>query len=59
MLSTLHGALQSRNPETLRQVEVIADERLKSRVSKLAGQAFTQVSTDAKRMIEELSSIKK
>jgi hypothetical protein len=59
MLSTLHGALQSRNPETLRQAAVIADERLKSRVSKLAGQAFIQVSTDAKRTIEELSSIKK
>jgi hypothetical protein len=59
MLATLHGALQSRNSETLRQVAVIADERLRSQTSKLAGQAFIQVSTDAKRMLEDLAKTKK
>ena len=59
LLATLLGALQSRNVETLRLVGRIADGRQKVPQSELARHAFAKVSSDAKYMIEELSSIKK
>ena len=59
LLAALQGALQSRNIETLRLVGVVADDRLKVLPSELAHRAFAQVSSDAKRMIESLSSAKK
>jgi hypothetical protein len=58
LLAALHGALQSRNPETLRLVGLIASDRLKTPPSELARRAFAQVSSDAKRMIEGRSSAK-
>lgn len=59
LLAALYGALQSRNTETLRQVAEVADERAKSQVSRLASQAFIQVSADAKRMIDALAKPRK
>ena len=59
LLATLLGALQSRDIETLRMVGRIADDHLKSPSSELAHRAFAQVSSDAKRMIDDLSSPKK
>ena len=59
LLATLLGALQSRDIETLRLVGRIADDRLKARPSELARRAFALVSSDAKRMIEDLASAKK
>jgi hypothetical protein len=60
LLVSLHGALQSRNSETLKQVQQIADQRLQVvAISELARRAFEQVSTDAKRMAEDLAKAKK
>ncbi len=59
LLATLLGALQSRDIETLRLVGRIADDRLKARPSELVRHAFAWVTTDAKRMIEDLASAKK
>ncbi len=59
LLATLLGALQSRNVETLRLVARIADGHLKVPQAELARHAFAKVSSDAKYMIEELSSIEK
>lgn len=58
LLATLHGSLLSRNIETLRLVLRIASDRSKVTPSDLVRQAFTQVSSDAQRMIESLSSKK-
>ncbi|MCG6534101.1 MAG: RNA-directed DNA polymerase [Syntrophales bacterium LBB04] len=55
LLAALYGALQSHNTETLRQVAEIADERASSRISKLACLNFSQISVDAKRMIDSLA----
>lgn len=59
LLATLHGALQSRNIETLRLVLRSAEDRLKAPSSELTRSAFAQVSSDAKRMVEDLVSVKK
>lgn len=59
LLASLYGALQSRNIETLRLVGRIADDHFKSLPSKFTSRAFTQVSSNAKRMIEDLVSAKK
>jgi retron-type reverse transcriptase len=58
LLASLHGALQSRNLETLNLVEKIAHERLDSAPSALVRQAFEKVSTDAKHMIDDLAKKK-
>ncbi len=59
LLVSLHGGLQSRNPETLKLVTQIADERLKDVKSELARQAFEQVSVDAKHMMRDLEKARK
>jgi hypothetical protein len=59
LLATLLGALQSRNIETLRLVGRIADDHLNAPSSELTRHAFTQISNDAKRMIEGFASAKK
>jgi len=59
LLASLHGALQSRKIEILRLVREIADNRCKVPPSGLARSAFAQVSSDAKKMIEDLSPAKK
>jgi uncharacterized membrane protein (DUF4010 family) len=59
LLVSLHGALQSKNSETLKLVSQIADERLDDATSTLAQGAFEQVSTDAKLMIAALAKPKK
>jgi retron-type reverse transcriptase len=59
LLATLLGALQSRNVETLRLVGRAADGLLRVQHSEVARRAFAQVSSDAKRMTEGLSTAKK
>ena len=59
LLAALLGALQSRNVETLRLVGRTADGHLRVPQSELARHTLAKVSSDAKYMIEELSSIKK
>jgi hypothetical protein len=58
LLVSLHGALQSKNLETLKLVAQIADERLDDTPSELARSAFKQISTDAKLMITDLAKPK-
>jgi hypothetical protein len=58
VLANLHGAMLSRNIETLHLVLKIANLRLKVTRSELAHHAFTKVSNDAKLMIESLTSKK-
>ena len=55
LLSSLRGALQSRNVQTLRLVAQTADERLRDAPSELARNAFTQISSDATLMVAELT----
>ena len=59
LLATLFGALQSRNIETLRLVGRMADDHINAPSSELARHAFTQISNDAKRMIESFASANK
>jgi hypothetical protein len=60
LLASLHGALQSRNSDTLKQVQQIADERIQmAGQSELARLAFEQISTDANRMVKHLAKAKK
>lgn len=59
LLASLLGAIRSQNIETLRLIGRIADNHLKAQPSELARRAFAQVSSDAKRMIEDLASAKK
>ncbi len=55
LLASLHGALQSHNPETLKLVLQIADDRLRVPPSQLARTAFEEVTASAKRMIDDLA----
>ena len=59
LLASLHGSLESKNPETLKLIVQITDERLKTAKSELVCRAFEQVFTDAKRMIDDLAKSKK
>jgi hypothetical protein len=53
LLASLHGALQSHNIETLKQVKAIARNRAKSLISEIARQAYKKVADDAGLMIED------
>jgi len=55
LLLSLHGALQSKNVETLKLVAQIADQRLRDAPSELARGAFKQISTSATLMLAELA----
>lgn len=59
LLASLLGAIRSRNIETLRLIGRIADNHLKTQPSELTRRAFAQVTSDATRMIDDLSSAKK
>jgi hypothetical protein len=59
LLAALYGALQSRNIETSRQTAEIAEERARSGISNVASQSFSQVSAEARRMIESLAKRQK
>ena len=59
LLVSLRGALQSKNPETLKLVAQISEERTEDAPSGLARQAYEQVATDAKLMIDALAKLKK
>jgi hypothetical protein len=59
LLATLLGALQSRNIETLKIITRITDASITMMPSELTRLAFSQVSTNAKRMIGDLGSSKK
>ncbi len=56
LIAILHGALLSKNIGTLHLVLRIADEHCKVAPAELVRRAFAQVSSDAKQMIESLSS---
>jgi len=59
LLAALHGGLQSKHADTLRQVREIAEERGRTAVSVVIREAFGQVQADAGFMLDDLTNSKK